>query len=91
MPGLEIAGKTGSAEKPNDKGVYVPDSLFSSFAAVFPASKPQYVIVVALDQPKATAESGNLATGGAVAAPTVGRIAARMAPLMNVTPKRGVE
>ena len=91
VPGLEIAGKTGSAEKPNDKGVYVPDSLFSSFAAVFPASKPQYVIVVALDQPKATAESGNLATGGAVAAPTVGRIAARMAPLMNVTPKRGVE
>jgi cell division protein FtsI (penicillin-binding protein 3) len=87
VPGLEIAGKTGSAEKPNDKGVYEPDVLFSSFAAVFPASNPHYVIVLALDQPQRTAESGNLATGGAVAAPTVARIAARLAPLLNLTPK----
>jgi cell division protein FtsI (penicillin-binding protein 3) len=84
VPGLEIAGKTGSAEKPNELGVYVPDSLFSSFAAVFPASNPRYIVVLALDKPQRTAETGNMATGGAVAAPAVGAIAARVAALPNV-------
>jgi cell division protein FtsI (penicillin-binding protein 3) len=83
VSGLEIAGKTGSAEKPTD-GVYVPESLFSSFAAVFPASAPRYVIVLALDEPQRTAETGNRATGGAVAAPSVGAIAARIAALPSL-------
>lgn len=84
VPGLEVAGKTGSAEKPNEAGVYVPDSLFSSFAAVFPVSAPRYVVVVALDKPQRTTETGNLATGGAVAAPAVGAIAARIAALPSL-------
>jgi cell division protein FtsI (penicillin-binding protein 3) len=87
VPGLEIAGKTGSAEKPHE-GVYEPDVLFSSFAAVFPASNPKYVIVLALDEPQRTAESGNLATGGAVAAPSVGAIAARLAALPAIEAAR---
>jgi cell division protein FtsI (penicillin-binding protein 3) len=87
VPGLEIAGKTGSAEKPHE-GVYEPDVLFSSFAAVFPASNPKYVIVLALDQPQRTAESGGLATGGAVAAPSVGAIAARLAALPAIEATR---
>lgn len=81
--GLELAGKTGSAEKPN-KGVYESDVLFSSFAAVFPASDPKYVVLIAIDEPKRTAAADNLATGGAVAAPAVGRVAARMAPLVGL-------
>jgi cell division protein FtsI (penicillin-binding protein 3) len=85
VPGLEIAGKTGSAEKPH-KGVYEPDVLFSSFAAVFPASNPRYVVIVALDEPRRTPDLGNLATGGAVAAPAVGRIAARLAALGPLDP-----
>lgn len=82
LQGLDIAGKTGTAEKPGADGKYDPDRLFSSFAAVFPARSPRYVIVMALDEPRRTAENGNLATGGAVAAPAVGRTVARIAPFL---------
>lgn len=89
--GLEIAGKTGSAEKPNNRGVYEADVLFSSFAAVFPASNPKYVVLIAVDEPQRTAATENLATGGAVAAPAVGRVAARMAPLVGLSAKGAVQ
>jgi cell division protein FtsI (penicillin-binding protein 3) len=82
LRGLDIAGKTGTAEKPGPDGRYDPDRMFSSFAAVFPARAPRYVIVMALDEPQRTAENGNLATGGAVAAPAVGRTVARIAPFL---------
>jgi cell division protein FtsI (penicillin-binding protein 3) len=87
IAGLDIAGKTGTAEKP-DNGVYIHDRMLSSFAAVFPAYDPHYVILVALDEPARTPASGNLATGGAVAAPAAGRIAARIAPLLGVLPAK---
>lgn len=88
LGGLDIAGKTGTAEKPGADGKYDPDVLFSSFAAVFPARAPRYVIVLALDEPQRTAENGNLATGGAVAAPAVGRVVARIAPFLAHAPAR---
>ncbi|MBI1250823.1 MAG: penicillin-binding protein 2 [Alphaproteobacteria bacterium] len=92
VPGLEIAGKTGSAEKPGAAG-YDPDRMLSSFAAVFPASNPRYVIVLALDEPARTEAAGGQATGGATAAPPVGRIAARIAPLLGlrVEPRRSAQ
>ncbi len=83
VPGLDIAGKTGSAEKPRN-GTYAPDLMLSSFAAIFPAHDPRYVIIVALDEPRRTAAFENQATGGAVAAPVVGKIAARIAPLLGL-------
>ena len=82
LRGLDIAGKTGTAEKPGADGKYDPDILFSSFAAIFPARAPRYVIVLALDEPQRTSENGNLATGGAVAAPAVGRVVARITPFL---------
>ncbi len=91
LGGLDIAGKTGTAEKSRTGGGYDADRLFSSFAAVFPARAPRYVIVLALDEPQRTAENGNLATGGAVAAPAVGRTVARIAPFLaqDASPSRG--
>ncbi|MGE0045134.1 MAG: peptidoglycan D,D-transpeptidase FtsI family protein [Hyphomonadaceae bacterium] len=86
VPGLEIAGKTGTAEKPGRTG-YDQDRMLSSFAAIFPASNPRYVIVLALDEPAAA--GGDPRTGGAVAAPPVGRIAARIAPILGMSVRRG--
>lgn len=86
VPGLEIAGKTGTAEKPGRSG-YDADRMLSSFAAVFPASNPRYVIVLALDEPARTS-AADLTTGGAVAAPPVGRIAARIAPVLGLSVTR---
>lgn len=90
VPGLQIAGKTGTAEKLGDNAAYDEDRMFSSFAAIFPASDPRYVIVLSLDEPARTAATGGHATGGAVAARPVGRLAARIAPMLGlrVEPER---
>lgn len=85
LRGLDIAGKTGTAEKFVD-GRYDPDRMFSSFAAIFPARAPRYVIVLGLDEPQRTPENGNNATGGVVAAPAVGRVVARIAPFLANAP-----
>lgn len=84
VPGLEIAGKTGTAEKLDGGAAYNSDRMFSSFAAIFPASDPRYVIVLGLDEPARTVATGGMATGGAVAARPVGRIAARIAPMLGL-------
>lgn len=86
LRGLDIAGKTGTAEKPGADGRYDPDKQLSSFAAIFPARAPRYVIVLALDEPQRTAENGNLSTGGAVAAPAVGRVVTRITPFLGAAP-----
>lgn len=84
VPGLAIAGKTGTAEKLGEGAGYDQDRMFSSFAAIFPAFDPRYVIVLALDEPARTAATGGHATGGAVAARPVGRIAQRIAPMLGL-------
>ncbi len=47
VKGYEVGGKTGTAEKYNSKG------KLNTFIAVFPISKPKYVLLVILDEPKA--------------------------------------
>jgi cell division protein FtsI (penicillin-binding protein 3) len=82
VPGLEIAGKTGTAEIFFADAGYDESRNFSSFAGLFPASDPRYVIVLALDEPHADGD-GMRRTGGAVAAPAVARIGARAAPILG--------
>jgi cell division protein FtsI (penicillin-binding protein 3) len=82
-PGYEVAGKTGTAEKPGPDG-YDPNANITSFAAVFPASRPQFVVLVVLDnaQPKV----GDQRTAAYTSASIVGRLVARAAPLLDVHP-----
>jgi cell division protein FtsI (penicillin-binding protein 3) len=81
-PGLRVGGKTGSANKWT--GTRYDATLgIGSFAAVFPTDGPldgpRYAIFVLVDEP-----SNGPRTGGFVAAPAVGRIADRIAPLVGV-------
>lgn len=76
--GLEVAGKTGTAEKLGDDAAYDESRNFSSFAGVFPASNPRYVIVVSMDD----VHAGQV--GGAVAAPVVARVLTRAAPMLGL-------
>jgi len=78
VSGLAVAGKTGTAEKWGAQSGYDDSRNFSSFAGVFPAHDPRYVIVVALDD---TREG---AAGGAVAAPVVARTLRRIAPMLGL-------
>jgi len=48
--GYEIAGKTGTAQK-SINGVYSRNKI-NTFVAIFPASKPKYILTVLLDDPK---------------------------------------
>ena len=46
VEGYEIGGKTGTAPKYNSK------AKLNTFVSLFPASKPKYVLLVMLDEPK---------------------------------------
>tara|TARA_Y100000590_G_scaffold436548_1_gene557215 strand:- start:347 stop:2020 length:1674 start_codon:yes stop_codon:yes gene_type:complete len=50
IKGYEIAGKTGTAQK-SVAGTYSKNKI-NTFASVFPASDPKYVLIVMLDEPK---------------------------------------
>ena len=86
VPGYEVAGKTGTAEKPNKAGGYDEDKVVNTFASVFPASDPRYVLVVTLDEPVETSGSEPRRTAGWTAVPVAGEIIRRVAPLMGLRP-----
>ena len=85
VPGYEVGGKTGTAEKPGAKG-YDRKRLISSFMGAFPMSAPKYAIFVAIDEPKGTKESYGYATAGWTAAPTVARVVERMVSILGIPP-----
>jgi len=51
IKGYEVGGKTGTAEKAIVGG-YTRKAKVNTFASVFPTSKPKYVMIVLLDEPK---------------------------------------
>ena len=50
IPGYQIGGKTGTAQKTLD-GSYSKEKV-NTFVGVFPTSKPKYVLTILLDEPK---------------------------------------
>lgn len=84
-PGYEVGGKTGTADKQQGNG-YNENSRLASFVGAFPMSDPRYVLLAMIDEPQPNADSQGYATGGWVAAPAIGRIVQRMAPLLGVAP-----
>jgi cell division protein FtsI (penicillin-binding protein 3) len=61
VPGLRIAGKTGTSRK-FAKGKYEPGNYTASFVGFFPADDPKVVCLVMLDNPKAGGYTGGLAS-----------------------------
>ncbi|MGE3968555.1 MAG: peptidoglycan D,D-transpeptidase FtsI family protein [Dongiaceae bacterium] len=84
-PGYLVGGKTGTADKVSGHG-YAANARMASFVGAFPINDPRYVLLVMIDDPKPNASSYGYATGGWVAAPAVGRIVQRMAPLLGIAP-----
>ncbi len=91
VPGYVVGGKTGTAQVVGPGGRYLLHTNNASFMAAFPMQNPQYVIYVLVLQPHADATTGGFTTGGAIAAPTVGRIIARIGPMLGVLPAAGDE
>jgi cell division protein FtsI (penicillin-binding protein 3) len=87
VPGYEVAGKTGTADKPNPQGGYYKDKVIATFASLFPASDPKYVLVVTLDEPSVLAYGEERRTAGWTAVPVAAELIGRVAPLLGLRPK----
>ncbi len=86
VAGYQVAGKTGTADKPNSSGGYYEDKVIAVFASVFPASDPRYVLVVALDEAVETSGEEPRRTAGWTAVPVAAEIIRRTAPLLGLPP-----
>ena len=89
-PGYRVGGKTGTAEKLLN-GHYTSSAVVTSFAGVFPMDEPRYVMVMMLDDPKATAETYGFHTAAWNIGPAFGVAVSRIAPMLGVRPDRNRE
>lgn len=70
VPGFQVGGKTGTAQKsnPNGKG-YLPNAYLSSFIGFIPVHEPKYIIYIIVDNPQ------KAYYGSQVAAPVFSKVA----------------
>ena len=79
VEGFSVAGKTGTAQKPI-RGGYSDTDHVASFVGFLPAENPELGIIVVVDEPQP------IHTGGRVAAPVFGEIAAEVACCLELRP-----
>lgn len=72
IPGFDIGGKTGTAQKAGASG-YAAGRYVTSFTGVAPTANPKYAIIVIVDEPK-----GSPVYGSTTAAPTAVNILKRI-------------
>ncbi|MCB0405092.1 MAG: transpeptidase family protein [Bdellovibrionales bacterium] len=82
LPGVLIAGKTGTAQKYEHERGYNGGKYYSSFIGFLPASHPQLLIGVMVDEPQGAYY------GSQVAVPLFREIARRGLHLMGGTPRQ---
>ena len=80
-PGFFVAGKTGTAHKVKPTGGYEEKKYTAWFAGYAPASNPQVVAVILVDDP-----SAGLYKGGAVAGPIFSRIMSGVVRVLGTPP-----
>jgi cell division protein FtsI/penicillin-binding protein 2 len=80
VPGYTVAGKTGTAAKPEPGGGYSDERYVASFVGVVPARSPRLVILVSVDEPK-----GDI-YGATVAAPAFAKIASFALQYLDIPP-----
>jgi cell division protein FtsI (penicillin-binding protein 3) len=81
IPGYQLAGKTGTAQKPDPiNGGYSDTAYVASFVGFAPARDPQVLVAVMVDEPQGEH------LGGLVAAPAVQRILEFALPYLRIAP-----
>jgi cell division protein FtsI (penicillin-binding protein 3) len=81
IPGYQLAGKTGTAQKPDPiNGGYSDTNYVASFVGFAPARDPQVLVAVMVDEPQGQH------LGGVVAAPAVQRILEFALPYLRIAP-----
>jgi cell division protein FtsI (penicillin-binding protein 3) len=80
VPGYRVAGKTGTAHKP-EAGGYAEHKYVSSFVGFGPVSDPRFIVAVMLDEP-----AGAKYFGGDVGAPVFSSVMGAALRMMSVAP-----
>ncbi len=80
VPGYRVAGKTGTAHKP-EAGGYAEHKYVSSFVGFAPVSDPRFIVAVMLDEPQ-----GAKYFGGDVGAPVFASVMGNALRMMSVPP-----
>jgi cell division protein FtsI (penicillin-binding protein 3) len=90
IAGYTVAGKTGTARKPQDTGTYEDtDGKFhyvSTFAGFAPAERPQISTIVVLDEPQGSGPDEYFA--GTVAAPLFAKVTTEALRQLQIPPYR---
>ncbi len=82
VQGYTLAGKTGTAEKPDPvNGGYAKGKYYASFIGYAPAQKPRLLVAVMVDEPQ-----GEI-YGGQVAAPAFEKIVSFALPYLRIPPQ----
>ena len=84
VPGFNISGKTGTAQKVDPKGGYEHGKYVVSFSGYLPSEHPEFVGLVVLDD--AHTKNPELNYGGLVAGPIFARIAEKAARYLDLQP-----
>lgn len=79
IAGYQVAGKTGTAQKPSPDGGYSAEAYTSSFAGFLPADRPELTVVVVLDEPHEY-------RAAIVAAPVFAEVAEYALRMLQVSP-----
>jgi cell division protein FtsI/penicillin-binding protein 2 len=85
VPGFDVAGKTGTAQKADENGKMTHEKYVVSFVGYMPAQDPAFTALVILDEAQ-TKHGENY--GGLVAAPVFSRIAERAARYLGLKPTK---
>jgi cell division protein FtsI (penicillin-binding protein 3) len=81
IDGYVMAGKTGTAEKPDASGGYSKTKFVSSFVGFAPARRPKLLVAVMVDEPQ-----GDI-YGGTVAAPAFREITSFALQYLKIAPR----
>ncbi|WP_300016539.1 penicillin-binding protein 2 [uncultured Roseobacter sp.] len=86
VAGYAVGGKTGTADKPRPQGGYYEEKVIATFASIFPAHDPRYVLIVTLDEAVDTTGEKPRRTAGWTAVPVAAEMIKRIAPLLGLRP-----
>ncbi|WP_246188063.1 penicillin-binding transpeptidase domain-containing protein [Paenibacillus tengchongensis] len=78
IEGYRVAGKTGTAIKPDGKGGYDRDKVLSSFLGYAPVNNPKIAVYIVIDEP------ADATGGGAAAGPVFKEIVSQSLEYMGV-------
>ena len=86
LPGYEVGGKTGTADKVRPGGGYYKSRVIATFASVFPTSNPRYALVISLDEPVDLSGPKPKREASRTAVPVTAAAIRRIAPLLGMRP-----